>query len=193
MHYTDKYLDIILSAISEFESLENYPFCLQILNTCIEHYPDYAELYQAKGYIHYVQGKQESAIEEFNKAIQLQKKSDFFGYRGKAFYELGEFNKAITDFSKALELEKSHSWFYWRALTLTRVEYDGKAIEDFTEAIKLLPYDTGSYFLRAQSYFKMMDFEKSFADLDKCIEINPEHNSAKKLKQTYLEIKPKLS
>ena len=148
-----------------------------------------AEEYYEKGNQCFQNDDFDSAICNYCKAIEINAQAHYYGFLGQVFFEIKEWNKAITNFTKALELEKSSAWYYWRALCYSDSERNNKAIEDFTNAINLETYtDTKCYFQRAQSYYALLEFENAIKDLDKCIEINPDHSSAQSMKEKYLKI-----
>ena len=65
-----------------------------------------ADTYINKGVAYYEQGEHRRAIENFDRAIELDP-TDALTYdnRGYTYYELGEYGLAIEDYDKAIELD----------------------------------------------------------------------------------------
>ncbi|MEP2446084.1 MAG: tetratricopeptide repeat protein [Balneola sp.] len=54
-------------------------------------------------------GNPDAAIEEFNKALQIEESKELYNLRGVAKINKGDFYSALSDFSRALELDPEYS------------------------------------------------------------------------------------
>ncbi|CAK9068348.1 unnamed protein product [Durusdinium trenchii] len=99
-------------------------------------------------------GKYEEAIEDYNRAIELDPNyAVAFCNRGIAKGKLGRYEEAIEDCNRAIEL----------------------AIEDFNRAIELDPNYAMSFCMRGSSVRLLGNHEAAIRDLDKALELEPEN------------------
>ncbi|MGF1636979.1 MAG: tetratricopeptide repeat protein [Cyclobacteriaceae bacterium] len=90
------------------------------------------------------------AVEFLNKAIELDSKySNAYLLRAEAFFMQGEFSLTINDINKAFELEEAKTTFFARY-----------------------------YLIRGKSHIELGDKKKGLADIEKCLEISPNHAMA---------------
>ncbi|NQV00096.1 MAG: tetratricopeptide repeat protein [Parcubacteria group bacterium] len=98
-----------------------------------------ADLYNAKGNEYLMDKEFQKAIEEFDKAIEINKNyAEPYNGKGVAYRNLGEFNKAIKDYTKAIELYPSFFEAYNNrgVCFMLLNEYD-KMCYDFKRACEL--------------------------------------------------------
>jgi len=70
--------------------------------------------YYKKGLDHGKLEKYQEAIENFNKAIELDPNSvAFYFARGDVYEILKKYEEAINDYDKAIKLEPNNSYFYY--------------------------------------------------------------------------------
>ena len=92
-----------------------------------------AYIYFAIGCAKYHLGKYQDAIEDLDKAIELDPKlkNAYYG-RGDVKYALGNFQDAIEDYNKAIELKPDYAKaYYGRGATNLDLHNYIKAIKDF--------------------------------------------------------------
>ena len=124
--------------------------------------------------------KHEKAIEDYNKAIELNPNfAGAYNNRGLAYYELNKHERAIDDYNKAIELNPIFAMAYYnRGLAYGKLNKHEKAIDDYTRAIELNPEDHEAYYDRGLTYFKLKQYEETIDDCTKAIELNPEDHEA---------------
>jgi tetratricopeptide (TPR) repeat protein len=116
----------------------------------------------------------QSAIRDYNKAIELDKKSFSYFNRAIARWKSGDPNGGITDFTQALALEpKDETAFYYRALIYEEIGDTTAALTDLKKSISLKPNDPDIYYERAHLNFIHRNYAFSKADCAKCIELDP--------------------
>ncbi len=127
-----------------------------------------------KGLMWKNKGKHDKAIEEFNKAIQLNpNNAAAYVNRGEILCRERKYDDAIQDFSKAIQLDPDNADVYcsrgwiWKK----KRKYD-KAIEDYNKAIKLKPNDADIYNSRGLIWIKKDEYDKAIQDFDKAIQID---------------------
>ena len=75
--------------------------------------PQDAEAYFRKGNKNFASGKYKDAIEDYNKAIELNLQyAEAYNNRGVANFNLGKYKKAIKDYNKVIELNPQYAEAY---------------------------------------------------------------------------------
>lgn len=113
------------------------------------------------------------AIEEFNKALELDpKQPDIYFNLGLAKAKQQDFLEAIKDYTKAIEINPKFTEAYNnRGLAKKNIEDYRGAIDDYTKAIELNPNDTTAYKNRAFAHFLIKDTISALSDLTKAGEL----------------------
>jgi tetratricopeptide (TPR) repeat protein len=128
-----------------------------------------------RGNVRIQAGEYALAIDDFNKALQLDPKSaEAYHGRGLAYSQLGELDRAIADLSEAIQLNPNDfRAFYNRGLMYSRKgDYD-PALADLSEAIRLNPGYARAYLARSRVYVRTGDNAKAEADREKAFELDP--------------------
>ena len=130
-------------------------------NQAIARNPNDTNSYKKRGMYYFHEGDYSSAIEDFNKIIELDSSNanayDFlvraYSARGLVYYDRGDDDRAITDFSKAIELDSQNADAYNnRGMAYFRKGGDDSAISDFTQVLQLKPNESYAYFWRGLIY-----------------------------------------
>ena len=125
-------------------------------------------------------GKFEDAIQNYDKAIELDSNVNSACYynRGTAYFSLGKFEDAIQDYNKAIDLNPNDDLSYSNRgnayFSLGKFE---DAIQDYNKAIDLNPNDDLSYNNKGNAYFSLGKFEDAIQDYNKAIDLNPNNAS----------------
>ena len=125
-------------------------------------------------------GKFEDAIQNYDKAIELDSNvnSVYYYNRGNAYFSLGKFEEAIQDYNKAIDLNPNDDLSYSNRgnayFSLGKFE---DAIQDYNKAIDLNPNDDLSYNNKGDAYFSLGKFEDAIQDYNKAIDLNPNNAS----------------
>ena len=98
-----------------------------------------ANTYFRKGWSGYGMGNYETAIANFNKAIELNPKHALaYFYRGRCKSEIKDYKSAIEDFDKAIELEPGYAMAYFDRSQARKILGDAKGSEaDIAKAQEL--------------------------------------------------------
>ncbi|NQT07283.1 MAG: tetratricopeptide repeat protein, partial [Candidatus Omnitrophica bacterium] len=134
-----------------------------------------AAIYGSRGKIHAEKREFDRAIENFNKAIELDPELTLaYSNRGVAYAGKSEFDNAFKDFNKAIELDPEVVIAYVaRGSTYVKIAGFDKAIENFTKALELDPVFFSVYVDRGKVYVKIGEFDKAIEDFTRAIELNP--------------------
>ena len=100
--------------------------------------PD-AAFYQNRANANFVMGEYDTAIADYNKAIELNSKdSTIFFSRALAHFNNKSFSLAIADFDKVVELDPKEAMAYFkRGNALEKVGNFEKALTDYKKAVEL--------------------------------------------------------
>ena len=145
----------------------------------------------ARGLDAYKHDRDEEAIENFRRAVELS--PDF----AEAHYRLGlahnalkqseEADKAFADAVKAYEKitkqePKNSDAYYFLGLCYEQLGKYDEAVKALKEAVKNSPEENDDkYFELASAHFKIAQYDESVRALNKTLEINPDHFPAQEL------------
>lgn len=137
--------------------------------------------YHQKGYELRRQGKFESAIEEYSKALQKDPRH-FKALFNRAFAmdKLGEHKDAIRDYSRALEVDPTNAYaFYNRGISHDRQKNYLEASADFKRAIELSPNNLDFLHNLALCLRKMGQTREALETYSQCLKLDPTHVKAR--------------
>ncbi len=131
--------------------------------------------YMKQGDMHFRQGQYAEAIEDYNKAIELDPNyTPGYNNRGLAKTNLEQYQEAIKDFDSAIQRDPNYVAAYFnRAIAKARLGQLTEAIEDFTKAIELDPNFAAGYNNRANAKQRLGQLTEAIEDYNKAIELDP--------------------
>ncbi len=167
------------------EARGEFEQALEVLDTGLEHHPKSAVLYAVRGALYLQLGKNQAAIKDLTKSLEIKEDPDVYTNRALAEKAFGDREAALKDLNRALKLNPHHlaALFNRGTLYLEMGNYQD-AIQDFTKAIELDPKAPGPYFNRAVAYHQLGDDDEAIADLKTFIQLAPKEswkNEANKL------------
>ena len=150
-----------------------------------------ASEYAERAFDAYQTEKYEKAIEDYDKAIELDLNNPYhYYYRAQARSELRQYKEAIADFSKAIEFDPKDSDNYvQRAKVRVELRQYKEAISDYDKAIELKP-DSYYYYNRAQTKVELGQYEEAIADYSEALRREP-NNAYTFYRQALAKIKIK--
>ena len=128
------------------------------------------------GVRYYEKGDYKAALDNFNKAIELNPKYAIaYISRGATYSNLDKHSEAIIDYSITIELNPKYAMasYYNRGLSYYELGKYNEAILDYNKVIELNPKYVDAYKNRAAGYFRLGNEDKSILDYSKAIELNP--------------------
>ena len=134
-----------------------------------------AQAYYYRGVAYRQKHEYEAAINDFERAIDLNP-SYFFAYynRGVVYYKTHNYDLANADFDEAIELFPKHpEAYYCRAGVYERKRDYERAICDLNKTIELSPNHVNAYSTRGYVYAWMGNHEKAITDCNSAIELDP--------------------
>ncbi len=139
--------------------------------------------YIYKGFSLNGQGKYDSAIVCFDKAIEIDP-LDPASYtdRAKSYSYKKDYPNAIKNFEQVLKFDSiggqaEAAYYYLGRIKMLTFENDA-AIKYFDKLLILVPKDAEAYFLRGTAKSNIMDSEGAIVDFDKAIELRPNYMEA---------------
>ncbi|HEX2916292.1 MAG TPA: tetratricopeptide repeat protein [Chloroflexia bacterium] len=150
------------------------------LTAAIEEKPDDPDVYIERGMAYKKQGQLSLAMEDFDRAIELDSEYNYAYYvRGNAHFDLKEYKKAISDYDQAIRLDPSDAYTYnHRGLAYHELKQYPAAIKDFDIALELTPEDSAAYYVRGLAYFDYKKYEQAIQDFTRAIELNTYYMTA---------------
>jgi tetratricopeptide (TPR) repeat protein len=148
---------------------------------CIKKSPNKARVNNNFGIALSAEGKNEEAIDYYNKAIQIT--PDFaeaaYNNRGAAYAHLGQYQRAIDDCNKAVRLKPDDANAYInRGLAYASLRQYERAITDYNEAIRLKPNYAEAYSNRGAAYAYLGQHQRAIDDYNEAIRLKPDSAEA---------------
>lgn len=125
------------------------------------------------------EGNWEEALENMNKAIELDAyNSSYYYQRGNLKFNLEDLQGALADINKALELNPNIAKYYM-ARGAVKAMYNNfmGAFEDINKAIELDENNSSYYISRASIKIVLRSYNSALSDYNKAIKLNPENAS----------------
>ncbi len=177
---------VLLTIFSAFYSVKTFARCsvwkndLTLWNDVIRQYDKIGEAYYNRGVFFMNEKRNEEAIKDFNKAIELKPGSaSAYNNRGIVYANEKRFNEAIADFNKAVELNPKNAIAYNnRGNYFKNANRNKEAISDFNMAIKLNPDFSEPYNNRGSVYITERRLDEALNDFNKSIELNPNNSES---------------
>ena len=125
-------------------------------------------------------GKNDKAIADFTKAIELDPKlARAYLYRGIVYKMTSKYDNALADLNKAASLNpKSAMTFFNLAEVYAAKGMSDKAIADYTKVIAIDPKRDIAYNNRGDIYMTKKKYAAAEKDIKKALEINPGNMAA---------------
>ena len=109
-------------------------------------------------------------------------------HRGMAYFACSKYEEAIVDFTSSQKHDpKSYRSAYYKGVVRSVLEDYSKAIDDYTVSLEIKPYQPFCLFRRAQSFYHIGDYPAALADIENSLALDPENQSAAKLKDILLD------
>jgi tetratricopeptide (TPR) repeat protein len=168
--------------------MRQYDKALVDANQAIALAPDYARAYLTRAMIYFYMNDNVTAIEDFNKAIELYPKPNAVAHltRGGAYRNIGRYEEAFKDYQKSIEIDPANPDVYssrGHAYFLLK-KYDD-ALRDINKALELNQnpatalYDPAlALYRRGLVYSQLKDYEGAIRDFSKVIEIKKDNAAA---------------
>ncbi|MBC8164573.1 MAG: tetratricopeptide repeat protein, partial [Bryobacteraceae bacterium] len=153
----------------------------QTILSALRIHPDHEDLIYALGRVYSQQDRYVSAIQQFEKVVQLQPKSyKAYDNLGLCYEHLNQPERAIRNYLKAIELVHkdvpAYSWPYANLANLLLNQGDFRqAFNLATEAAERDPDSARNFYLAGKALIRLKQEEKSLRWLRRSMELDPEY------------------
>lgn len=156
---------INLSAITKGKNYDDMDS--RLLDEAVEENPNLPFTYSERAYVNLQKGNYSKALEDYDKAIALDKKQpDYFLNRGLIKEKLHDTQGAYSDYTTAIRLQSNYgmAWLN-RGNLLAKLGRLNDAIEDYSVAITHEPDYGAAYFNRAMVLNRMKQGDLACKDM----------------------------
>ncbi|MGB3717399.1 MAG: tetratricopeptide repeat protein [Candidatus Promineifilaceae bacterium] len=141
----------------------------------IELAPNSARHYYERSELHLMLEEFDSAIDDANRAIELEPSAENFAQRGVIHRESGDLDRAIEDLHRAIELDPGDPYLYTELAILYRYLEDLEAsLELLNRAIEIDSNNSQALAERSQTFQDLGDPESALDDALRAYELNPD-------------------
>jgi tetratricopeptide (TPR) repeat protein len=147
---------------------------LTLFSDVIDKYPETGIAYNNRGNVRRDQNDLQGAMEDYNKAIELNY-NDAYNNRGILRNRTNDYKNAIEDFNRAVQGKSGgETAYYNRGIAKLNLGDSSGAVEDFSKAIKINPRYSDAYNNRGfVRYEKLSDFTGAIHDFNAAIGLSP--------------------
>ena len=149
-------------------------------NKAIKMFPTLSEPYYKRGRIYYQNNQLSKALCDFNKAIQLEQREEYYTSRGITYLNLNKMGQAIEDLIIAAEIDPTNATpLTYLGVTYTHLDQYTKAIAFFEEAVNLYDGDAYTFYYLGLARYSTNDWNRANQALTKAIKLNPPKSTQK--------------
>ena len=150
-----------------------YQQALQDLNKAISLNPERAGAYAERGIVYKNMKKYDRAIRDCDKATYLDSKNvSAYINRGNVYLIQGKPDAAIRDYTVVINVDSKSQdiaiAYGGRGEAYQRKKQFDLSLRDFNKAISINPEYARVYYYRAIIWYNQKDFERAWADVEKC-------------------------
>ena len=170
-HYNEKW--------AVLDQLKRYDEGLAAITRAINLAPR-AAWYSNRGVLYQDQQKYKLALDDYNKAIELNPNhANAYVNRGVLYKDLQKYDLALSDYSKAIDINPNDANAYYNRgnLYYNQQKYE-LALSDYNKAIELNPNHANAYVNRGVLYKDLQKYDLALSDYSKAIDINPNDANA---------------
>ncbi|MEE9903810.1 MAG: hypothetical protein K4305_00045 [Chlorobium sp.] len=126
------------------------------------------------------------AIDYYSEALSadppLKVRAIIYNHRGLAYFMLNKERQALKDFEDSFKCDPGYyQVLNNRALTLRRMGLTNEALYNFEKSLELEKRQPEVYFLRAQTYYEIRNYQSALNDVTIAVQMSPDYSEAQKL------------
>ncbi len=149
---------------------------ITLWNNLLHRRQDIWVAYLNRGLAEYEKGDYQTALADFNAALQLNPKSDkALNNRAATYISLGDPATALRDFDEAIRLNPDSSHIINRGILKRNTGDLVGAVQDFGRVIELNPQHVRAWCERADAYRMQGNWAGAKADYEAVLRLNPGH------------------
>jgi tetratricopeptide (TPR) repeat protein len=136
--------------------------------------------------LYYYRGNYDLALNEIERALELDRLAEYLNLRGLIFTELGRDNEAKKSFEEALKLEPNLAEIYNNfGLLYIKIKKLNEAAGMFQEAIKRNVNYSLAYVHMGKVLFELERYDEAISAFQRALEIDPTNSEAKEAIELY--------
>ena len=138
--------------------------------------------------LYYYRGNYELAVNEINKALEIEQTAEYLNLKGLLLAELGKFNESKKIYKKALDMEPNMSEIHNNlGLLHLRMKKLDDAVIAFQQAIKKNVNYAHAYVNLGKALIEMEKYDEAIKAYEHAIEIDPSNHEAREAIKLYKE------
>jgi tetratricopeptide (TPR) repeat protein len=138
--------------------------------------------------LYYYRGNYELAINEINKALEIEKTAEYLNLKGLLLAELGKFDESKKIYKEALNLEPGLAEIHNNlGLLYLKMKKLGDAVVAFQEAVKKNVNYARAYVNMGKALIDMEKFDDAIKAYEKALDIDPSSEDAQEALRLYKE------
>lgn len=127
--------------------------------------PKFSGGWSQRGGVKYHLKRFDAALIDYNQAIALEKKADYYVARGNVYDDTGKKDLAMADYTTAVSLEPNNAYIYRERSVAYNVQKNyTAALADAQKAVELDPANVRGYILRADNYWALDRRQEGYND-----------------------------
>jgi tetratricopeptide (TPR) repeat protein len=162
--------DLEIGLQLDFKALSNVlDLAADAVGMAIEKAPENVNYYFARGYAHFDHQKYRSALEDFNRVVNMVTgSSEFLKYAGatKVFLEDAEGAQTDLNIAQGINPDDPEIYYYLGILMSEVEEQPARAFEYFDLAIELEDTNPMYFYHRSKSSYDLMDYQAARDDIN---------------------------
>jgi Tfp pilus assembly protein PilF len=168
---------LVVMSYLTIKQIEIWRNTIVLFSHDIEASPDEHYLaYFIRGKAYKKEGQFDSAIKDFNKAVDLNPYyHQSYHNRASVFAKTGQLDKAIDDYTVSINTRPTPDAYYERGVVFSKQGETDKAIRDFRKAVNMNSRDYEAYTRLGILYGKVGSLKTAIESFDKAIELNPNY------------------
>jgi tetratricopeptide (TPR) repeat protein len=148
--------------------------------TALDHF-DRATLY-------FYRGNYELALNEIDRALEIDNTAEYFNLRGLILAELGKYEDSKAAYLRAIELEPEFSELHNNlGLLYLKMKNINEAVLSFEESVKRNVNNAMAYVNLGNALLELEKFEEALKAYNKALQIDPSNQEAKEAVKLYKE------
>lgn len=159
---------------------KEYAGAIRYYTEALEKKSDFADVHSNRGIAYLRLGELDKALEDFNKAIDIDKTFDeaYFNRAG-VLIDKNEFSLAAVDLEQIRKSYQDSSNYYlkWGDLKSQQGYYE-QALSEYDRSLTLRPENVQALVNRGVMYFTQKNFKAAQADFEKALKLNPQQQLA---------------
>ncbi len=131
-----------------------------------------------RGRAHYLSGDWDSALKDYNRALEVEQDTDVLFDRSLALTKKKNYKAALQDLDEIIRLDANNEKaFHQRGYLASQLHQNKAALENLSRAIELKDCNS-AYIDRASVYKEVGQLPKALQDLNAAVRIKPDHERA---------------